>query len=35
VRAFAKVKSSAIMPRQPSVPNLIAVISAKYTRGPQ
>src|SRR5260370_37128229 len=26
IRAFAKVKSSAMMPRQPSVPNLIAVI---------
>src|SRR5580692_5848580 len=34
MRAFAKVKSSAIMSRQPSVPNLIAVIRdrGKYTR---
>src|SRR5216684_5172541 len=33
-RAFAKVKSSAMMPRQPSVPNLISVIRCwgKYTR---
>src|SRR6266851_9218689 len=33
-RAFAKVKSSAMMPRQPSVPNLIPVIRCwgKYTR---
>src|SRR5580658_3886715 len=34
MRALAKVKSSAMMPRQPSVPNLIAVMSGgeKYTR---
>src|SRR6267143_6435063 len=34
MRAFANVKSSAITPRQPSVPNLIAVISRRgnYTR---
>src|SRR5258705_2554398 len=33
-RAFAKVKSSAMMPRQPSVPNLMESIyvDAKYTR---
>src|SRR6266403_5574674 len=36
-RAFAKVKSSAMMPRQPSVPNLMESIyvDAKYTRGEQ
>src|ERR1700682_4753915 len=33
-RAFANVKSSAMTPRQPSVPNLIAAIRSrgKYTR---
>src|SRR4029077_18139544 len=31
-RAFAKVKSSARMPRQPSVPNRIAVMECQYTR---
>src|SRR6266849_10206381 len=32
VRAFAKVKSSAMTPRQPSVPNRIEVIAGEYTR---
>src|SRR2546429_9367948 len=31
-RAFAKVKSSAMTPRQPSVPNRIEVIVGEYTR---
>src|SRR5437016_937616 len=31
-RAFVKVKSSAITPRQPSVPNRIEVIAGEYTR---
>src|ERR1700726_3695154 len=32
MRAFAKVKSSAITPRQPSVPKRMEVIEVKYTR---
>src|SRR5712664_3297464 len=32
MRAFAKVKSSAMTPRQPSVPKRIEVIAVEYTR---
>src|SRR5260221_13891398 len=32
VRALANVKSSAMMPRQPSVPNFIEVIENQYKR---
>src|ERR1700681_4827368 len=32
IRAFANVKSSAMMPRQPSVPKRIELICIEYTR---